>query len=805
MTDEKIQLIAGGLLHDIGKVLENPDKKKHEEIGYDYLKDKIPADKKEILDFIKYHHNIDGNDKELLDHSLVFIIYLANQMASVAEQKQEKSRIEQKQKRSKIERKRKKLKKKIEQRITPLESVFNILNGNEKRCYYCPGILGKEEEIFMPGEQKKLPDAEFYKKIQKNLTEGLSKIKRWTAEYMNSLLEIMETNFSYVSSCPETERADISLYDHVKMTTAFGCCIYDYLLEQGVTNYREKLYQQQEEFCRETVFLLLSMDISGIQNFIYTIYSEGALKNLRARSFYLEIMMEHIVDTLLERLELSRANLIYSGGGHCYILLPNTKKVHQVTAELEEELNGWLLEQFGISLYVAIGTKECSAENLRDIPQGSYSDIFRGISNSLSEKKARRYGAEQIRRLNQRNYKDYSRECKVCRRLDQLNEENECKMCAAIARISKNILYTDFFLINKKEEEDSLALPFGGYLIAEGERQMLKRLEKEDKEDAFIRIYSKNQMYIEKYVATKLWVGNYTTKETFEEFAEQAEGIERIGILRADVDNLGKTFVSGFEHKKYGNQYVTLSRTAALSRQLSLFFKYHINQILSEAKFCLNKQEKGKRKVTIVYSGGDDLFLVGAWDDVLESAVDIKTTFEQYTEGTLSLSAGIGMYQPGFPIHVSAEEVAELEEDSKMLPGKNAVTFFKDGRFHKENDPDSQITYQISDGTYSWQVFVDEVWGEKYQTIYQFFQNSEDRGKNFLYHLLELIREQGETINLARYVYLLSRMEPEQEDEKELYQDFSKQMYRWIKEEKDCRQLKTAITLYSYLFREREA
>lgn len=65
MTDEKIQLIAGGLLHDIGKVLENPDKKKHEEIGYDYLKDKIPADKKEILDFIKYHHNIDGNDKEL--------------------------------------------------------------------------------------------------------------------------------------------------------------------------------------------------------------------------------------------------------------------------------------------------------------------------------------------------------------------------------------------------------------------------------------------------------------------------------------------------------------------------------------------------------------------------------------------------------------------------------------------------------------------------------------------------------------------------------------------------------------------
>ena len=60
------------------------------------------------------------------------------------------------------------------------------------------------------------------------------------------------------------------------------------------------------------------MDISGIQDFIYTINNKGALKGLRARSFYLEIMMEHLIDELLEKVELSRANLIYSGGGHAY-------------------------------------------------------------------------------------------------------------------------------------------------------------------------------------------------------------------------------------------------------------------------------------------------------------------------------------------------------------------------------------------------------------------------------------------------------------------------------------------------------
>ena len=63
-------------------------------------------------------------------------------------------------------------------------------------------------------------------------------------------------------------------------------------------------------------FKLISGDISGIQNFIYTIPSKGALKSLRGRSFYLEILMEQIVDELLDALQLTRANLIYNGGGH---------------------------------------------------------------------------------------------------------------------------------------------------------------------------------------------------------------------------------------------------------------------------------------------------------------------------------------------------------------------------------------------------------------------------------------------------------------------------------------------------------
>lgn len=53
---------------------------------------------------------------------------------------------------------------------------------------------------------------------------------------------------------------------------------------------------------------------------------------------------------------------------------------------------------------------------------------------------------------------------------------------------------------------------------------------------------------------------------------KKSEGIKKIAVLRADVDNLGTSFVYGFRRGE-DERYVTLSRTAALSRQLSLFLR----------------------------------------------------------------------------------------------------------------------------------------------------------------------------------------------------------------------------------------
>lgn len=773
MTDREIDIVIGSLLHDVGKVIyrAGEERKKHSQSGYEFLKDTVEIEIPDILDAVRYHHADSLKNAKIEKNSIAYITYIADNISSAADRRTREAED-------------------VGFEVSaPLESVFNILNCNNQRLYYSPDMLNPKGDFNYPSKEKKDFDKYFYKTVKENLTDNLKGLQWRSPEYINSLLEVLEANLTYVpSSTAKGEMADISLFDHVKLTAAIASCITGYLDETGQNDYHELLFKKGNEFYSVDAFCLYSMDISGIQDFIYTITSENALKTLRARSFYLEIMMEHMTDCLLQELHLSRANLIYSGGGHCYILMPNTQKAKDIVEAYMKKLNHWLRKNFQISLYVAWGYTACSANSLKNKPEGSYSEIFRKVSEMISGKKSHRYTAEDILELNGKQHEDYTRECKVCKNIAKVNQDGICPVCKAIEKFSGNILYDQFFTVTLEKLEDALPLPGGYFLITDREDTLRKRMQ-EDK--YFVRVYSKNQMFTGKQIATKIWVGDYTSGKTFKEYAREAEGIDRIAILRADVDNLGHAFVAGFENPKNSNRYVTLSRTATLSRQLSLFFKLQINKLLEEGTYSISSgKDKHPRNVSICYSGGDDLFIVGAWEEVVEFSIDIRRAFEKYTEGMLSLSAGIGLYEEGYPISASAAEVASLENAAKKMPEKNAVALFEG-----------------KEGTYHWKEFEDKVLGEKYKVLYEFFQVSENRGKNFLYNLLELIRNRKEKINFARYVYILSRLEPEKEEpevQKEAYRKFSEKMYLWIKDDEDCRQLVTAIYLYIYLTRQEE-
>lgn len=670
-----------------------------------------------------------------------------------------------------------------------LYSIFNILNGNNQSKRYDASILYDDDKIKFAKDSVTKPSSEFYKTIKEKISGKLENASV-DMDFINSYLEMLERTTSYIPvSASVDEKVDISVYEHIKQSIAIGSSLFEYLTENEKVKEQESIYHSPEEFYKEKSILLYSMDFSGIQSFIYGQYGkEEVLKNLRSRSFYLEILMENVIDELLEKLELSLANLLYAGGGHAYFILANTERTKTLLADFDADIKAWMQDTFRIDLYIGSGYSECSCNDLQNKPDGAYSNCFREVSGAVSQNKLRRYGASQIKALNKGKKTDGERECKICHSSYNLNENGVCSLCDGFAKLSRDILNREIFTVVSDKEKGILPIYKNGYLSGGN----IKRKDGEEylntNKKILIRAYSKNGVYKGKDYVKTIYVGDYHNAETLENLVKDGVGIKRLGVLRGDIDNLGKAFVGGFEKNKQ-----TLSKSAAFSRKLTQFFKYDINNILRnpvyKIPFSDGEDENTDRKIAIIYSGGDDVFVVGAWKDIIEFGVDLYNNLKEYTQGTLTVSAGLGIYMPKYPISYMAEKTGELEDCSKKLDGKNAITLFD-----KNN-------------SYHWDEFIDKVMGEKFATVSEFFSTVEDKGKSLLYNLLELFRNRDKKINIARMAYTLARMEPSgkvSEEEKAVYKNFKEKVYDCMFSDTDTKQVITAIYIYSYLIRKEE-
>jgi len=98
--------------------------------------------------------------------------------------------------------------------------------------------------------------------------------------------------------------------------------------------------------------VLIGGDISGVQNFIYTLSAKGAAKTLRGRSFYLQLLNEAVLRYVLRELGLPTTNVIYSGGGHFYLLAPPSAA--QRLADIQQKIDRVLVKHHGTALYLAM-------------------------------------------------------------------------------------------------------------------------------------------------------------------------------------------------------------------------------------------------------------------------------------------------------------------------------------------------------------------------------------------------------------------------------------------------------------------
>lgn len=668
-------------------------------------------------------------------------------------------------------------------RCRPLRSIFSHLNG-EHPGYSVPAAR-PDGALHDPVQDAPDIPAAVYRELYQELTGQLTGLQFSPAQ-ANALLGLLESQCSALpASTAREEDRDISLYDQLKLTAALAACVSEYLQQADAFS----LLDTPAELRREPAFLLYTADFSRIQRFIYTVHTEGALRSLRSRSFFLELLMEHYMDEQLDGCGLTRTNIIYSGGGHCYLLLPNTAAVQQTLADWNRAFNGWLNEQFGVQLFLANGWTPCSANDLCNVPAEAspYKALFRRVNAIAEQHKQHPYDAAALRALNRvQAIPDGTRECKVCGNSAQVNAEGLCPWCNRFANLSAQIQNQSIYLVHSTPRPGAFALPG-----IRGSKRFLSFSNDSALCADAVRSYTKNRLVRTLSPSVNLFVGDYAASNNIEDLADQSEGIRRIAVCRMDVDNLGQAFIAGFEQPDQTDpvqrmKYVNLFRAAAFSRQMSLFFKYHINGLLQG--LC----------VSIVYAGGDDVFLVGAWNHTLQAALRIQKHLRSYTCGALTISAGIALFNEHYPIRAAAEQTAALEDEAKKQPGKNGAALFD----------------AVPDHTYSWDVLRDKVLGEKMACLEQFFaqvqKNDDDhRGNSMLYNLTDLLRNTREDqVNFARCIYLLARLRPDEKKaspaQQDAYRTFSHNVLDWARDPEQRRQLITAIYIYVYQKRGRE-
>jgi CRISPR-associated protein Csm1 len=126
-------------------------------------------------------------------------------------------------------------------------------------------------------------------------------------------------------------------------------------------------------------------------------------------------------------------------------------------------------------------------------------------------------------------------------------------------------------------------------------------------------------------------------------------------------------FSLGLEPEGEGQREGSVSRFAALSRQLDLFFTGQLQQVI---------RDRFPETYTL-YAGGDDLFLIGPWRKTIDLAVTMNDAFRAYTgrNPNVHLSAAVELFKPHEPLRRVAERV-ETRLKAAKEQGRDRLALF---------------------------------------------------------------------------------------------------------------------------------
>jgi CRISPR-associated protein Csm1 len=612
-----------------------------------------------------------------------------------------------------------------EEQLVSIFSKIRITEGNTPKEYYLPLKILDSNDFNNPSLEKRR-----YNHIWDNFLEE-AKILREGGKIddFTSLLSLLK---KYTTFAPSAAGRDVSLYEHLRMTSALATSLYHYSKEK-------ELSFDDDEQC----YMLIYGGMSGIQRFIYRISSpqdaqKGMSKRLRGRSLYLNLINDAIATRIVHDLNLTEANIVSCGGGHFLITAPNTDSAREKLDKIGKEVNERFIEQYNAELYLLLSTKSCSGADLRN-----FGSLQENIEFEIMKKKRQKFNdnleiifedEKKAPKLlcpvcgNERSEKEAF--CLMCNRHEKLGEKvaNATYLFKAISEDAKGFDIFDIHEFNvgykfvKKKDAREVASELGG-IIEKSENTTVLKLNETNYLDKALLERCKDQNVSFGFSL----IANIVPRCSegilyFDHMAKISKGSDKIGVLKMDVDDLGKIFAKGL------GDGVNISRVSTLSSFLDIFFLGYINSIAEQhCRFevcdeCKEKIEEKKRtKLTfennekvvtvevcregeqcsncvkiptiyITYSGGDDILIVGPYDDLILFAKDLSDEFKRWRceNDDISISAGVFIAGHKFPIGEAAQRAdKELEkskdrENNKRLSltsadrGKSRMTVFNE-------------------------------------------------------------------------------------------------------------------------------
>ncbi len=630
---------------------------------------------------------------------------------------------------------------KLKYKTVPLFSVFNKLNeGNGNSAFKLRTL--KNEDVF-PLEVNTKDDSineKHYRDLWEKFTKELNDLPSDSIDgFLESLLFLLK-KYTWAIPSNTMDMADVNLFEHLKTTAAFADSIYVYY-QKNPDDFNwnasdDRLTLKEDKY----PVILVGVDISGIQKFIYNIASSKAAKSLKGRSFYLQLLIDSMVQRIISHPDI-KANLghvVYSSGGKFYMILPNREEVRNALADLEKEFEEILWEEHKGKISVNLGYKGFAYRFKKEhdewkswieieglTGERKLNDLWKSIADEINLSKNRQFKSLLVDKWGEFFDEESEalkakKESVICAVTgEEMGKEDDIYDLKEMRKISfdKAQNNEDITPVSKPVYEQAvlgMVLKDADYLIifkgsANDDKYLSNRakakikilginyylfdqneLTKDEADFRGISSADTSRVYrinTTDFLAAKLKGQGVSYGFLFYGGNKQAlmpDGKEKTFEQLTQVEPGNKdseTYlgVLRMDIDNLGNIFIKGFNEKDRSFASYTTLSFLLDWFFSGYLNTIRNNENFKDWVNILYSGGDDVFAIGRWDKVIEFARKIEQDFKKFTGRTdITLSGGMATVRNKFPIVKAADLAGEAEDSSKAFNRgeKNAFTFF---------------------------------------------------------------------------------------------------------------------------------